>query len=287
MAQLGWTVLGNGGRKFKVGLYHGEESGHLVVHCNSRILLVDFGVKASKSYSFFLDDDLIELKIEQVADGFRYACELNTEADTPLNRQRQAVEKKHWRWVGWVALSLVAFIALAIWLISPGGPDKDWQAQQARLLKGEGTIAKMRLTKDKSRWRYSFLADDKVMEGRLLNQDTLNPFGFSLQDGDELQIRYLPGHPKQFVIDWGQPTPRQLQRYSEWVGQYHQSLHPDLAVRQIRCQLQLAYDLEGLAGLAAFMQQVTPPSQSPDHNRDSYLRLIRSPEFKQGMTQCL
>lgn len=249
--------------------------------------MVDFGVKESKSYSFFLDDDFIELRIEQVADGFQYSCELNTEADTPLNRQRQAVEKKHWRWVGWVALGLVAFIVLTIWLINPGGPDKNWQAQQRRLLDGEGITTKMRLSKDDRRWRYSFLADDQVMEGRLLNQDTLNPFGFPLRDGDEFQIRYLSGHPKQFVIDWDQPTPRQLQRYSEWVGQYHQSLHPDLAVRQIRCQLRLAYDLEGLTGLAAFMQQTTPPAQSPDHNRDSYLRLIRSPEFQQGVKQCL
>lgn len=287
MAQLGWTVLGSQGRQFKIGLYHGEESGHLVVHCNARILMVDFGVKASKSYSFFLEDELIELKIEQVADGFQYACDLNTEADTPLNRRRQAVEKKHWRWVGWVALSMVAFVALAIWLIRPGGSDQDWQARQERLLSGEGATAKMRLREDNGRWYYSFLADDQVMEGRLLSQDTFNPFRFSLQDGDEHQIRYLPDHPKQFVIDWAKPTPRQLQRYTERAGQYHQSLHPDLAVRQIRCQLQLAYDLKGLAGLAAFMQQVTPPAQSPDHNRDSYRRLIRSPEFKQGVNQCL
>ncbi len=52
MSQITWTYVDDDGYSHKVGLFHGDNSGHLLVYCNTRIVVIDFGVMASKNYSF-------------------------------------------------------------------------------------------------------------------------------------------------------------------------------------------------------------------------------------------
>ena len=73
---------------------HGAESGHLMVYCNTNIVLIDFEILQSKTYSFFIEDELCELSIERKDDQFFYGFEINKKADTPLNRQRRKIEKQ-------------------------------------------------------------------------------------------------------------------------------------------------------------------------------------------------
>lgn len=84
------------GRQHNVGLYHAPGSGNLMIYCNAKIVLIDFLVKASKDYSFFIEEELCIIKVEKAEDnGFSYNFKVNKKADTPLNQLRESREKKY------------------------------------------------------------------------------------------------------------------------------------------------------------------------------------------------
>ena len=99
MAQQNWQVNTGYGRDHIIGIYHGDQSGHLVVHCNNRVLLLDFNVLQPKSYKFFIDQELCELNIDrdQDQDQFCYDLTIDYKANTPKNLQREAFEKEERR----------------------------------------------------------------------------------------------------------------------------------------------------------------------------------------------
>jgi hypothetical protein len=72
MAQTQWTYHGASGRSHHIGLYHGDDSGHVIIYCNNNILTIDFDVKEPKSYSFYLEQDLCELSLSQDEGAFEY-----------------------------------------------------------------------------------------------------------------------------------------------------------------------------------------------------------------------
>lgn len=103
------------GRQHLIGLYHGSESGHVVVHLNNQVVLIDFQVKAPKQYSLMIDDELCEIHIQQGIDQLSYQCTINQEANTPGNQRRQEEareERQHWRWVGWYLAGMLVLVLL-------------------------------------------------------------------------------------------------------------------------------------------------------------------------------
>lgn len=90
-----WTYIDDYGRRYRVGLYHGDRSGHLMVYCNSRVLVIDFNVLTDKKYSFLINDDLLDLHVERQNNKFAYAFEVDKKANTPGNRRRRKLSKRH------------------------------------------------------------------------------------------------------------------------------------------------------------------------------------------------
>lgn len=64
MAQKIWKINPDSPLQRIVGIYHGEESGHLVIYVDQSILCIKFEQKENKSYSFYLDNLLYEVKME-------------------------------------------------------------------------------------------------------------------------------------------------------------------------------------------------------------------------------
>ena len=103
------------GQPYFIGLFHGDKDGHLVVHCNSKVMLIDFNVNDSKTYSFFIEEELCELSVNRSEEGFSYSCQINLEVDTPKNRFRKShveAEYKSYRQAGWIAGGLFLFLIL-------------------------------------------------------------------------------------------------------------------------------------------------------------------------------
>lgn len=89
MSQITWTYVDDNGYSHKVGLFHGDNSGHLLVYCNARIVVIDFSVLASKNYSFFIDEELCDITIEENKGKFSYGFTIDQVTDTPRNRGRR------------------------------------------------------------------------------------------------------------------------------------------------------------------------------------------------------
>lgn len=61
MAQHSWIYKNKVGMDYEVSLYHGDQSGHVLIYSNQAIISIDFSVKKDKVFSFMLGEELFEL----------------------------------------------------------------------------------------------------------------------------------------------------------------------------------------------------------------------------------
>jgi hypothetical protein len=288
LAQLNWTYVADSGKHFNVGLFHGPNTGHLMVHCNQQVVLVDFNVLDSKSYPLFLDDELFALRVELKKGQFSYAFEIDRKADTPRNRQRRQTERKHWR------QAIAFFAGLAICAAMFTGLLMRYDAQQrakkrASLIAGEGieTIAVINNLESRqggTRIHFTFIGLGRIWNEKL-DYDAAMPIilesGMPLQEGDEFALLYLGQDPRIWEIMLNRPSPGQLIRYRQQALNLHLALHPELARQHVECLLDIAYELHGIAGLAAFYFQEASAEAYPLANEITYKRIVRDTPFRQ------
>lgn len=288
MAQLNWTYVSDTGRKFNVGIYHGSKTGHLVVYCNLRVVMIDFNVLDTKTYPLFLDDELCELTIEKKDNQFRYGFDINRKADTPRNRQRKVVEKKHWRQtlLFFGAMGVIVALFAAFFLRFDA---KQKSAQREELLAdfGRETIAhidRLQPTEEGTLIRFSFVADGKIQVAELPHpSDTpiILAYGMPLEEADEFRLRFVTNRPGIWDLRLDKPSEQQVERYSLLAQERHAELHPELSRRHIQCLAGLAYDIKGVGGLADFYFQDASPERNAVANELTYKRLVRGVPFQQ------
>lgn len=127
MPQFSWNITGHQGVNYKLGLFHGDKTQHVVLHCNDRVVQIDFEVRESRTYSVFLDQELCEVSIDHTGgDQYDYTCRINHEAKTPLNQLRKShrdsqsrMERTRMLVAGGVVL--LVFVILLSSLLGAGG----------------------------------------------------------------------------------------------------------------------------------------------------------------------
>lgn len=253
-----------------------------MVYCDLRVILIEFSILQDYTYSFFIEDDLLDLTIKRRNEGFQYGFNVNREVDTPKNQARKVQEKQERRWmsVSLIVLAVVALLLFGAWWyneIYASNENLDrvrysaWQAP-AKVFVSTNDIIK-----------YSFIADDKGYEAKMERpEQTL----FPLESGDEFMVRYDFDKPHLNFLDFQAPTPTQIARYRQRAAEQHTRLHPDLDKKQVECLLDIAFEIKGLAGYADFYFQNTPPSQNALHNQESYGRLTRDIPFQKAAKFC-
>lgn len=120
MPQLSWSITGYNGLIYRLGLFHSDEDGHVVVHCNDKVVAIDFNVKESKTYSVFLDQELCEVSIDHTGEkNFDYDCRINREVETPLNQQRNKLKADEERTDQYRVMGVLGLliVLLLIWLL--------------------------------------------------------------------------------------------------------------------------------------------------------------------------
>ena len=117
MGQLTWTYVDDDGFSHKVGLYHGDESGHLMVYCNTRIVVIDFGVQTSKNYTFFIDEELCDISVEEKEGTFSYSFTIDQNTDTPRNRGRRKMLKSQLKQSLLLGVAFIAMISIVVFLV--------------------------------------------------------------------------------------------------------------------------------------------------------------------------
>lgn len=282
MAQHNWAYTGGSGKQYVVGLYHGTESGHLMVYCDLRVILIEFSILQDYTYSFFIEDDMLDLTIKRSKDQFQYGFHVNREVDTPKNQARKVQEKQERRWMS-VSLVVLAIVALMLfgawWYNEVYKSEEDLKQVQYSAWHVPAKV----FVSNTSGVKYSFVANGKGYESQTARpQQTL----FPLESGDEFMVHYDMYKPRIHVLDFQSPTNNQIARYRKRAAERHLILHPDLSKKQIECLLDIALQIKGLDAYADFYFQNTPVSENPLHNQETYGRLTRDVPFQKAAKEC-
>lgn len=75
MSQWRWTFYDPHEGTQTLGLYHGEKSGHVLIYLNEQVVIIDFMVHHSKSYSIVVNDLLVKLNLNESEGMFSYGFE--------------------------------------------------------------------------------------------------------------------------------------------------------------------------------------------------------------------
>lgn len=247
-------------------------------------MLIDFGVKDTKDYSFFLDEELFELHINKTDEGYHYDLRHNQEAETPHNiRLRETTRQDNRRL--WAA----AVVAVLIMALFGGVFYRNFHQRKlasTALYQEGGQLTQVSVYQRSGRWWASYRVADKVEEVEIAwENSTYSPLGFPLQDGDRFAGQYDERFTDLIRVEWDKPQPDVLQRYVQQAYAKHSSLHPELSEQQHRCQLRVALELKGVKGLALFHQQKA--LDFPVYNRNAYYRFVRDEAFRDAAADCL
>jgi len=282
MNQCSWTYVDDAGQPHRVGLAHGATSGHLLVHVNARIALIDFNVLDTSNYSIFINEELFNIGIERKGQDFRYAFEIDKKADTPRNRQRKEQEKQHWRQTLAVAGGLLVAVLLAVLLLQ-WNQKPDQSDRMAILVSNKSGTTAGQVLGEKGDLHYVFIARGRTYKEPLDAQRMQESAYFPVEAGDQFMVRYDPNNPELNVLDYEQPTSQQLEEYRKEVFERHKRLHPEQSDLYIRCQLSVAERLRGVEGLALFYYQNVEPAKAEDFNSLTYKKFIRDLPFKNAL----
>jgi len=291
VSQFNWTYLAPSGKKHHVGLFHGDRTGHVLIYCNSKIVLVDFKVRETKSYSIFIEEELCEIGIERQKDRFVYGFDINKEVDTPLNRERKRNNKKHFR-QGMAFLGILAFlITVSVILLSRFGKGQGEPSLTSMLAtSGLETNAKVFISNTEEEATYNFIANGKVYSDKTpfeLDVSTLLQNGMPLENGDEFTVKYYSIKPELNKILFHKPTTSQIEVYKERALSKYQVLHPNENQAYCECLTDIAYEMEGVNGYAKFYLQDLTFHENRRYNSQTFLRLVRSIDFqKKAEEQC-
>lgn len=300
MAQMGWVLLDDRGGRHRVGLYHGDESGHLLIHCNLRVVQIDFSVKDTKTYSFFIEDEFCEIHIVKEKDGrFGYEFIVNKTVDTPRNRIRRVDERRIRKQMalfigGFLVIIVAAFMGFK-WFdrwqnnrrLTQNSLFSNLSEENVRRLSLEGKTDTARLFEvyeaAQRKVFYGFTTTDNTqISGNFKVPDTgqiLLPNGFPLTDRDAFLVTYLPSDPQVHRLDFYQPTRSTIETYVRMAGVAERRAHPDVSEKHSICLALSAAELKGWQSLADFVFQTKTSQENARHNHDSYLRLMRDAEY--------
>ena len=117
MSQFTWTYIDDDGDRHRVGLFHGDNTGHLMVYCNTRIVIIDFYVTTSKNYSFFINDELCDIAIEENDGKFSYGFKVDEITDTPRNRGRRKMIRSEHRQILLFAIIFLCLLSVLLFIV--------------------------------------------------------------------------------------------------------------------------------------------------------------------------
>lgn len=247
-------------------------------------MLIDFSVLQSKTYSFFIENELCEIVMERKGNRFFYDFEINREVDTPLNRARNQLEKKHWYQSLLFFGGMFLMIGVFTFIFLSFKSSRESNAASLLHTKSDSTLARVQVIPEKDDTYtilYAFVANGKKVEGKV-EQGAMPLFQnkLPLETGDELAVAFAPKNPKVHQLDFDRTDKIQMDRFLERIFQFHLTQNSSLTKEMVRCQVEIAYELAGAAGLAHLYFQNTSPSENEQFNELTFQRFVRDIPFK-------
>lgn len=273
MSQHAWAYLSPGGQQYIVGLYHGPDSGNLVVYCNNEVVAIDFQVKDQARYSFFIEEDLCEVRIEKKGDHFQYFFESNLEVDTPLNRKRQQAARRDKRFLIFI---LIASVVLAAVLVSFTMYTLGKAREKARIelaedrygVETEAIILSDKNKNGKHHITFSYQTHNQQRRGKIeIAPESFFPNGMPIESGDVFTAFYHVLRPEVHRVDFSKPTIEQQKRYRERARNQHLQLHRGISPAETDSLLDIAFKKFGAEAWPIFYWQNAEPEENPEYNR--------------------
>ena len=273
MSQYTWAYLSPGGQQYIVGLYHGPDSGNLVIYCNNEVVAIDFQVKDQARYSFFIEEDLCEVRIKKKGNHFQYFFESNLEVDTPLNRKRQQAARRDKRFL---IFFLIAAVVLAAVLVSFAMDALGKAREKARtelatdryVIETEAIILSDKNENGKHRITFSYQTHNQQRRGKIeFASDSIFPNGMPIEPGDIFTAFYHVLRPEVFRVDLSKPNDAQQKRYRERAMAQHLRLHRGISPAEADHLLDVAFTKFGAEAWPIFYWQNAEPEENPEYNR--------------------
>ncbi len=288
MNRFNWTYIADKGIKHHVGLMHGAESGHLLVYCDAKIILIDFEILEDKTYSFFIDEQLCEISIEKISGQFYYSFEINKTADTPRNNLRKKIERRHLM-QGLMLLGGILLLTFTFsWFMIKWNNKEHKIIFPSELVESgkEGKAKILKVSDSEIKYFYIVNGQSYSSETDFNNKSVIVlETGMPLEEGDEFVVKYVSENPKLNRIDYTRPTKKQITRYRERAIKKYLEYNPQKDSIYSACLVNIAFKLKGIQGLADFFFQKTPESENPSNNINTYKRLIRDTPFQQEVNK--
>jgi len=257
MNQFHWNHIDQTGKFHKIGLLHGSRTGHVLIHVNGKISSIDFSVLETKKYSFFINQELIELNIIRHDDHFEYTMEINEDVKTPLNEQRKEERKKMgFQTLAFVVVMMLAVVGGTVWMMNSAWyNEKDSAAY--KLLEKTGKFTKAKLFFDGgSDYDYNFVDfRHNIIEG------SAQLASYPIKNGDEYMVQQ-----EAFKIC--------------------QKVDQNMSEEDCSCIIDAVYAKGSYTGLLSYINQDTKPTDNAMFNSESAKIILDSDAFKLSVEKC-
>lgn len=282
MAQLHWNYTNNLGQRYVVGLYHGTQSGHFIAYCNSAVIIIDFNVKNSKSYSFLINDELAQIKIEQQNGGFTYDFDVTSENQ---NEEDDSSSNEN-KWIAWGAASvgLLIILIVAFTQFFKAKNHRYLEANKLTLLESEGKNdwAKVFVRKTKGSallLNFSFVAKGRPY-GFTKEFSNVDELPFPIQSGDFYNVTFLPDHPDINTLNLSQPAPKTITRIKEEListaPEWNSTVDSEIIVA---CKLDFLREKHGLKSWALLLHHNTAETEHKVFNSTSFNNFVQEQDL--------
>lgn len=284
-----WIHVGPYGRHNKIGLMHGDGSGNLMIYYNDKVIVIDFKVFESKSYKFFVDEELCEIFIikHKKKNSYRYEFKFDNKTKTDLNIRRNAKIKRS-NTIG-IIVTIAVPLLIASVVLGYSRIRKAYLEYQIKHYE-ETSWAKIRIYHDyhiqKSFYFFTDNKGESIDSKRIVSPKPQTPHGLPIEDGDIFSIKYVSKHPFYNKINYDEPDPATAIKLMQRVAPIHLQHNQGRIQQELLCEIQAAYDLEGLEGLSKIFHQQVAASKNPTYNRESFLKLKRDSPFQKAVDQC-
>lgn len=250
-------------------------------------MVIDFKVVESKTYSFFIEEEFCEIKMDRKGDKMFYTFEINKKIDTPRNRIRKKTNNKHLKQTllffgGMVLVAVLISIGLNIY--KKRQVEKLYSAE-TNLPWTNAQIKELEAGSESTTLHYTFEAGGTLraytIDSARLQSNPMMP----IREGDEFKVQYNPKYPYRHEIRLDQPSEDQLLRYLSRAVEKHLQLHPDMHPDLVICELEAVYNARGAEALGAYFHQNSTEEENEVFNRNTYLRLTRTPEIQKRIRE--
>lgn len=272
-----WTYLANG-RRYRISLLHSPKKGYVVIYCGTRLIQIDFQVFTDTKYSFFIEDDLCHIHIQEQAGTLYYHFEIDNHADTGANRRRRSQFRKD------LITSLLVFTGAITVFVLGALLFTSYQRYRQSIeltaaLAQSGTLVPSYILNysppDGPLYQYR-------IGGKVYIEEVPNHLlgGLPLNHGEEYAVYCAADNPRKHLLRLDQPSESLRDKLFLRTLAAHRNAHPERAEDQLKCEVEQTFRSFGWKGLSHLYRQTVPPALNESFNRITYQKFIYSQPYQ-------